>query len=76
MLWSFFEKGQGLPFPFSKTGEKKYPNCGHLWLKVLIQNEIFKTFQAKKPDTFSLSLSHVVGKYLSKCLISKKTSLP
>ena len=52
-------KGGALPCPFSKIGktcpslEKKCPNCDYLWVKFLIQNEISKSFQAKKPDIFS-----------------------
>ena len=44
-----------LPCPFSKIGknfpnlEKKYPGCGHLWVKFLIWNEIVNGFLAKKP---------------------------
>ena len=52
--------GGGLPCPFSKI-EKNYPNLekecpdfGHLWVKFLIYNAIFKSFQAKKLDIFSL----------------------
>ena len=47
-------RGWGLPCPSSKIG-KKYPNlekncpdCGYLWVKFLIWNEIFKSFQDKK----------------------------
>ena len=46
---------------FSKIG-KKYPNlekkkcpdCGHLQVTFLIYDEVFKSFQAKKPEIFSL----------------------
>ena len=52
-------RGGALPCPFSKIGktcpslEKKCPNCDYLWVKFLIQNEISKSFQAKKTDIFS-----------------------
>ena len=52
--------GLGETFPaFFRQLEKKCSNlwkkcldCGHLWIKFLIYNAIFKSFQAKKPDTF------------------------
>ena len=73
-----------LPFPFSKIGkkcpnlEKKCPNCGHLWVKFLIWNEIFESFQAKKWRFYSLRhfFSLVLGECLRKCPNSKKTPLP
>ena len=54
------EERGGLPCLFSKIGKKclnlgeKCPDCCHLWVKFLIQNAIFKSFQAKKSDIFSL----------------------
>ena len=34
--------------------EKKCPDCGHLWVKCLIENDFFKSFQTKTPEIFSL----------------------
>ena len=48
----------GISCPFLKIGEKcpnlekKYPDCGHLQVKFVIQNEVFKSFHAKKAGDF------------------------
>ena len=77
-------EGRGLLCPFLKIG-KKYPNlgtkcpdCGHLWVKFLIQKTIFKSFQAKNRDFSPVGPSFLVfvDECLSKCLNSKKKTLP
>ena len=76
--------GRGwLPCPFSKIGKtcsnsgKRCLDCGHLWVKFLIWNAIFKSFQVKKPEILSCGtfFSRFVHGCVSKCLNSKKTSL-
>ena len=54
-------EGGGLPCLFLKIGkkcpnlEKKCPDCGHLYVKFVIQNEVFKSFQALKRGNFYLA---------------------
>ena len=77
-------RGGGLPCPFSKNGkkcpnlEKKCPNCGQLWLKFLVWNAAFKSFQAKNRTFFpgGAFLSRAVVECLLKCPNSEKTPLP
>ena len=72
--------GECLPCPFSKNGEKcpnlekKCPNCGQLWVKFLVWNAAFKSFQAKN-RTCGAFLSRAVVECLLKCLNSEKTPL-
>ena len=53
-------EGGGLPFPFLKIGkkcpnlEKKCADCGHLQVEFVIQNKMFKSFQEKNPEIFTL----------------------
>ena len=68
---------------FSKIGKKcsnsgkRCLDCGQLWVKFLIWNAIFKSFQMKKPEILSCgtSFSRFVHGCVSKCPDSKKTSL-
>ena len=57
------EDSEVSPALFRKL-EKNCPNfgtkcrdCGHLWVKLLIQNAIFKSFQAKNRDFLLQGLS-------------------
>ena len=47
------EGGWGLLCPFPRIG-KKFPDLDEKWVKYLIWNAIFKSFQAKKLEIFSL----------------------
>ena len=57
---------------------KKYPDCGQLWVKYLIYNAIFKSFQEKKLKIVPcrVFLSRFVHDYLSKCSNPKKIPSP
>ena len=70
---SFYKIGRKCP-----NLEKKCPDCGHLWVKFPVSNEIFENFPAKKQRLFPCGafLSHVVGECSSKSSNSKKTPLP
>ena len=75
-------RGEVSPALYSKIGKKclnfgkKCPDCCHLWVKFLIQNAIFKSFQAKNRIFFLCGALpfRLVGKLLSKCPCSKKNS--
>ena len=51
-------QGGGLSCPFPKIRKNcpnfggKCPDCGYLWVKFLIQNTIFQSFQAKNNGNF------------------------